>query len=88
MILRNFCFLFSNWQQVVNVSHDSRHVTIRKLKCHCIKLHRIIKQIYIGKDNLHGQWAVGALSRVFKNLRTPLSETEQCKTAAYLECRS
>ena len=51
-------------------------------------LHRIIKQIYIDKDNLHGQWAVGALSQVFKNLRTLLSETEQQKSAAYIECWS
>ena len=43
VILRNFCFLFLNWQQVLNVSHDSQHVTIRKLKRQC----RIIKQIYI-----------------------------------------
>ena len=77
MILHNFCFLFLNWQQVVNVSHDSQYVAKRKLKCHCIRLHRIIKQIYIDKDNLHGQWAVGALSQVCKNLRTLLSETEQ-----------
>ena len=47
VILRNFCFLFLNWQQVVNVSHDRQHVTIRKLKRQCIKLHRMIKQIYI-----------------------------------------
>ena len=38
MILRNFCFLFLNWQQTVNVSHDSQHVAIHKLKCQCIKL--------------------------------------------------
>ena len=48
-----------------------------KLKCHCIRLQRIIKQIYIDKDDLHGQWAVGALSQVFKNMRILLSETEQ-----------
>ena len=47
MILHNFCFLFLNWQQVVNVSHDSQYVAKRKLKCHWIRLHRIIKQIYI-----------------------------------------
>ena len=47
MILHNFCFLFFNWQQVVNVSHDSQYVAKRTLKCHCIRLHRIIKQIYI-----------------------------------------
>ena len=88
MILNNFCFLFLNWQQVVNVSHDSQYVAKRKLKCHCIRLHRIIKQIYIDKDNLHGQWAIGALSQVFKNLRTLLSETEQQKSAAYIECWS
>ena len=77
MILHNFCFLFLNWQQVVNVSHDSQYVAKRKLKCHWIRLHRIIKQIYIDKDNLHGQWAAGALSQVFSNLRTLLSGTEQ-----------
>ena len=88
MILHNFCFLFLNWQQVVNVSHDSQYVAKRKLKCHCIRLHRIIKQIYIDKDNLQGQWAVGALSQVFKNLRTLLSETEQQKSDAYIECWS
>ena len=86
MILHNFCFLFLNWPQVVNVRHDSQYVAKRKFKCHCIRLHRIIKQIYIDKDNLHGQWAVGALSQVFKNLRTLLSETEQQKSAAYIEC--
>ena len=83
MILHNFCFLFLNWQQVVNVSHGSQYVAVHKLMCHCIKLHRIFKRIYIDKDNLHGHWAVGAFSQVFKNLRTLLSETEQCKTAAY-----
>ena len=78
MILHNFCFLFLNWQKVVNVSHDSQYVAKSTLKCHCIRLHRIIKQIYIDKDNLHGQcWAVGALSQVCKNPRTPLSETKQ-----------
>ena len=88
MILHNFCFLFLNWPQVVNVRHDSQYVAKRKFKCHCIRLHRIIKQIYIDKDNLHGQWAVGALSQVFKNLKTLLSETEQQKSAAYIECWS
>ena len=47
MILQNFCFLFLNWQQVVSVSHDSQYVAKSTLKCHCIRLHRIIKQIYI-----------------------------------------
>ena len=70
MILHNFCFLFLNWPQVVNVRHDSQYVAKHKFKCHCIRLHRIIKQIYIDKDNLLGQWAVGALSQVFKNLRS------------------
>ena len=56
MILRNFCFLFLNWHKIVNVSHDSQHVAIRKLKCQCIKLHKIIKHIY-------WQWVVGALSQ-------------------------
>ena len=76
MILHNFCILFLNWQQVVNVSHDSQYVAKCKLKCHCIRLHRIIKQIYIDKDNLHGQWAVWALSQNFKNLRTLLSRDQ------------
>ena len=59
MILHNFSFLFLNWQQVVNVSHDSQYDAKRKLKYHCIRLHRMIKQdIYTDKDNLHGQWAV------------------------------
>ena len=79
MILHNFCFLFLNWQQVVNVSHDSQYVAKCKLKCHCIRLHRIIKQIYIDKDNLHGQWAVGALFQNFKNLRTLLSRDQTTK---------
>ena len=79
MILHDFCFLFLNWQQVVNVSHDSQYVAKRNLKCHWIKLHRIIKQIYIDKDNLHGQWAAGALSQVCNNLKTLLSGTEQKK---------
>ena len=47
MILRNFCFLFFNWKQVVIVSYDSQYVVIRKLKCHYTKLHRTVKQIYI-----------------------------------------
>ena len=79
MILHNFCFLFLNWQQVVDVSHDSQYVAKCKLKCHCIRLHRIIKQIYIDKDNLHGQWAVGAFSQNFKNLRTLLSRDRTIK---------
>ena len=70
------------------VSHHSQYVAVRKLKCHCSKLHRIVKQIYIDKGNLHGQWAVGALSQVYKNLRIPFSETEKCNTAAYIQCRS
>ena len=59
------------------MSATTAYVAKRKLKCHCIRLHRIIKQMHIDKDNLHGQWAVGALSQVCKNLRTLLSETEQ-----------
>ena len=47
MILHNFCFLFLNWQQVSNVSHDNQYIAKRKLKCNWIRLHRIIKQIYI-----------------------------------------
>ena len=58
MILHNFCFLFLNWQQVVNVCHDSQYVAKRKLKCQCIRLHRIIKQIYIDKDNSHAIWGL------------------------------
>ena len=88
MILRNFCFLFWNWQQVVIVSHGSRYIAICKLKCHYTKLHRKVKQIYTDKRNLHGQWAVGALSQFYKNLRIPFSETEKCNTATYIECRS
>ena len=36
-----------------------------KSKCHCTKLHGIVKQIYIDKGNFDGRWAVGALSQVF-----------------------
>ena len=39
MILRNFCFLFLNCQQIVIVSHDSQYITIRTLKCYCTKWH-------------------------------------------------
>ena len=42
--------------------------TSQNVSCHWIRLHRIIKQIYIDKDNLHGQWAAGALSQVCNNL--------------------
>ena len=38
---------------------------------------------YIDKDNSPGQWAVGAMSHVYKNLKIPFSETEKCNTAAY-----
>ena len=81
-------FELAVWQHVVIVSHDSHLVAIRKLKCYCTKLHRIVKQIHIDKGNLHGQWKVVALSQVYKNLRIPSSETEKCNTALYIECRS
>ena len=89
LIFRNFCFPFLNWLHVVIVSHDMiQLVAIHKLKCHCTKLHRIVKQIYIDEGNLHGQWKVIALSQVYKNLRIPSSEAEKCNTALYIECRS
>ena len=74
-----FCFPFLNWQQVVIISHNSQYLAIHKLKCHCIKLQQIFD-----KGNLHGQWAVGAVSQVYKNLRIPFSETEKCNIAAYI----
>ena len=40
----------------------------------------------LNKDNLYGHWAVGATSRVNKNIRIPFPETDKCNTAAYIEC--
>ena len=52
-----FPFCFGTGIKLVIVSHDSRYAAICKLKCHYTKLHRIVKQIYTDKRNLHGQWS-------------------------------
>ena len=47
----------------------------------------MVKQMYcIDKENVYEEWVVGAMSKVYKNLRIPFSETEKCNTAAYIEC--
>ena len=48
----------------------------------------ITSDLYIDKENLHGQWAVGPLSQDYKNVKIPFSEIEKCNTAAYIEYRS
>ena len=53
--------LFLNWQQVVIVSHDSQYFAIRKRRCRCTKLHRIVKHIYI----CIYIWQVNFLSFIF-----------------------